>query len=499
MISTLSEFVKAPKSLLIAAAGHGKTQAIAECVQLCPVGKCQLILTHTHAGIASIKAKMRKLEVDVNKYHIETITSFAQQYVFAFARTDSLPEVTDKVYFHLVLDTALKLFSNPHILDVIRLSYSGLFVDEYQDCDETQHKIVMNLGRVLPTHILGDELQGIFGFNSELVDFERDLPDFIRFDLLRKPWRWYQEGNCKELGDRILDYRTRLMSDNKTIQLVSDSSSHIEVCLSHYEALDYNPKSNYYRQLAYLLRKYDSESLLVIFPSYKDEKGILRGQIWDRVKCKERFDISNRFLLVEAIDENAFYSNAKRIDDLIQGITRAKNKEKKICEVIEELSFSKTELNLWFERKNDYRLITRQKENRVKSDKLAEICNKFIEHPTKQGVLDLINFFRFDCGIKPKRHEIVSSILLSLNHHPDNEKTVFQSMRDLRNSIRKDGRKIQGRCIGTTLLTKGLEFDNVIILDAHRFEDSKNFYVAISRACKNLVIITKQSTLVFNT
>lgn len=70
-------------------------------------------------------------------------------------------------------------------------------------------------------------------------------------------------------------------------------------------------------------------------------------------------------------------------------------------------------------------------------------------------------------------------------------------MKEMRNVVRRGGRKIRGRCIGTTLLTKGLEFDTVIILDAHRFEDSKNFYVAISRACKNLVILSKEQTLHF--
>lgn len=60
------------------------------------------------------------------------------------------------------------------------------------------------------------------------------------------------------------------------------------------------------------------------------------------------------------------------------------------------------------------------------------------------------------------------------------------------------GRKIEGKCIGTTLLTKGLEFDTVIILYPERFEDKKNFYVAISRACKTLVFITSTNEIIFD-
>lgn len=98
--------------------------------------------------------------------------------------------------------------------------------------------------------------------------------------------------------------------------------------------------------------------------------------------------------------------------------------------------------------------------------------------------------------MKPKRREVVASLQHCLRNYPE-DMTVYEAMYETRNAIRRGGRKIQGRCIGTTLLTKGLEFDTVIVLDAHRFEDSKNFYVAISRACKRLVIISKTPTLHF--
>ena len=65
---TLTDFITEPKSLLIAPAGHGKTYAIASCIKLCPIGEKQLVLTHTHAGISSIKKKLQKLKVEDNKY-----------------------------------------------------------------------------------------------------------------------------------------------------------------------------------------------------------------------------------------------------------------------------------------------------------------------------------------------------------------------------------------------------------------------------------------------
>lgn len=49
------------------------------------------------------------------------------------------------------------------------------------------------------------------------------------------------------------------------------------------------------------------------------------------------------------------------------------------------------------------------------------------------------------------------SIQLALAHHT----TVNMAMKDIRNINRRVGRKIIGKCIGTTLLTKGLEFNSV--------------------------------------
>ena len=75
---------------------------------------------------------------------------------------------------------------------------------------------------------------------------------------------------------------------------------------------------------------------------------------------------------------------------------------------------------------------------------------------------------------------------------------MFEAMKLFKTRIRHQGRRFEGKCFGTTLLTKGREFDTVIIWDAHKFEDTKNFYVAISRACNKLIIITEFTSLNFN-
>ena len=68
-------------------------------------------------------------------------------------------------------------------------------------------------------------------------------------------------------------------------------------------------------------------------------------------------------------------------------------------------------------------------------------------------------------------------------------------MKKNRDVLRRVGRNIKGRCIGTTLLTKGLEFDVVIVLNAHLFTNPKHLYVALTRASKKLIVISQNSIL----
>lgn len=71
------EFICCNRGLLIAPAGHGKTTAIADCLLQCPKSSCQLVLTHTHAGIASLRNKFRKKDVPSSCYQLDTITGFS--------------------------------------------------------------------------------------------------------------------------------------------------------------------------------------------------------------------------------------------------------------------------------------------------------------------------------------------------------------------------------------------------------------------------------------
>ena len=63
----ISKFLSHPKALVVAPAGYGKTHFIVEAVKFCS-GK-SLILTHTHAGVASLRQKLNKEKFYHGKYN----------------------------------------------------------------------------------------------------------------------------------------------------------------------------------------------------------------------------------------------------------------------------------------------------------------------------------------------------------------------------------------------------------------------------------------------
>ncbi len=64
----IDTFFKAQKSMIIAPAGYGKTHTIITALKAFQETKKVLVLTHTHAGVASIRDKAKKEGVSPSKY-----------------------------------------------------------------------------------------------------------------------------------------------------------------------------------------------------------------------------------------------------------------------------------------------------------------------------------------------------------------------------------------------------------------------------------------------
>lgn len=488
-------FVGGRRTMLIAPAGYGKTHTIAECLKHTD-GK-QLVLTHTHAGVTSIKDKIRKSAIEPEKYSIETISSFAQKYSNAFCA--EIPDQDSKGYHAFVVHKAKDILTSPMVKRVLAASYTGLFVDEYQDCTKDQHRMVLALSDVLPTHILGDPMQGIFDFNGDAVDFETDLGEFDIFPELPIPHRWYQVGNNSELGDILKGYRERLASGQPLVLNSNPESGLYVVEVSSGDFL--KPQSKYRKGLDKLIRNPeenpDYDSLIIIVPEYLEIKSnddkVPKGDIKHRAQIRTQIDYSKSLKLLEAIDDKSFYAVAKKADSLIDGVVRARKKAIKIRKSVLDAVFYKTDLDKWFN--NEGLKNKKDAEDNKRSLEIQRKLEMFISTPTTARLHEIVLEAKNGLKLKYKRDEILFSLLRALNEAKQNNISVYEAMKIGRNTIRRSGRKIHGKCIGTTLLTKGLEFDTVAIMDAHRFECPKHLYVALTRCCKKLIIFTERTTL----
>lgn len=478
-MANLEEFLSKDKSMIIAPAGYGKTHTIMECLHLLGESKKCLILTHTHAGIASIKEKMQKGNIKPQKFAIDTISSFALRYSNAFHINKSeIPKAEDSGYFDFAIETSTKLFKTQPLQTVIKSSYSKLLVDEYQDCTGLQHKMILALSDILPTHILGDPLQGIFEFrNNTIVDMESDeemqgLNQNVQ--TLNTPWRWSQHGS-NDLGQSLSQIRELLLS-RSPINL-NDFRPHINSIIE-VENGYLQPVNDSNKAIWREINDRKVDSLLILHP--------ISTSVYPRITFIQRFN--NTVRLIESIDDKDFYTFSNHFDKQV-----GQNLISKILDFTKKIS-SKTVISQWF---NDNGLLKnkRSPEDKVVSQKLRDIIDLITQCNSSKGIADLITEITQLPNNKCYRTELKRDMIKALELAYAEGDTIYESMKKNRDILRRVGRNIKGRCIGTTLLTKGLEFDVVIVLNAHLFSSPKHLYVALTRASKKLIVISQTSIL----
>jgi DNA helicase-2/ATP-dependent DNA helicase PcrA len=198
---------------VVAPAGYGKTEAIADIVAGTSC-RC-LLLTHTLAGVDALRKRLREKGVKSHRYQLETIAAWSLRYAAAYPVTSGFPRLpTPRGHqWSTVYTAARKLLCGRSIDGVIQASYGLVLVDEYQDCSVDQHEIVGLLSGLVPTLIFGDPLQSIFDFAGEpTVRWQEDvLPAFPEIEELDTPWRWKNKKN-EPLADWLRIVRGDLLA-----------------------------------------------------------------------------------------------------------------------------------------------------------------------------------------------------------------------------------------------------------------------------------------------
>ena len=255
----LDKIIQMSSAAIIAPAGHGKTEMIADIVER-STGK-QLLLTHTNAGVDAIDKRLKKRKISAAKYTVTTIAAFCIKWCVSYDNTACFDKTLSPLnrrqaaaYYAQLYRGAKKIFETAWAGSVLKATYAGIVVDEYQDCIQIQHKIILAINNHLPVIVLGDPMQGIFSFAGDLVDWSH--LEFPIVNIETKPWRWSKYN--PELGEYLMTVREALLPTlskkncsiqidvkNKNVEVIAPANftgySHLRE-LSHFSSVVYITK-----------------------------------------------------------------------------------------------------------------------------------------------------------------------------------------------------------------------------------------------------------------
>jgi hypothetical protein len=442
-------------------AGCGKTEAIFRAVRDYSTGT-QLILTHTNAGVSALNKRFRENNVPTEKYHIETISGWAWGWVkkyplnSGYTVESELPNNNDWKNIYLAATTLIK---KEFVRYVINNSYVGVIVDEYQDCTCSMHNLFLALKNILSCRVLGDPLQGIFGFdeNDPLIDWDIVKSDFINeLGKLVVPHRWRKCGN-EQLGQWIIDNRSIFQANGSP----SFDGSPINT-----ENVDSRTIAS---KLISIAKIHTDDSICIIGPKHGNFQA---SHITTLVK--------HGFKLVESNE----LTRVKRLIEKLDSDIDIKEKGKAAFQFIKDC-FVGLNSHREFVEKILLGKLSRPPIIKIRKS-IYEDFNNGYEPKLLLTIIEYLNNNR----VLHKRVDSISCLKSVLSTHIDTGKNliiVFKREITARKYLNQRDRK---RVLGTTLLLKGLEFDHSVVLYDHsEWRNNKDLYVAISRGSKSVKIL----------
>jgi hypothetical protein len=457
------------RGCVISPAGCGKTEQVARAV-FHAKGR-RLILTHTLAGVDAIRKRLKKQEADPGHYQILTIAAWSLRIASAFPMRSGLSIMMPKVdeEYEAVCAAAVNLIKSGCIDGIIKASYSGVFVDEYQDCVRVQHELICALSNLIPCCIFGDPLQSIFGFRSDsLPEWNKEvLRTFPKVANLPKPWRWDLVGNS-ELGKWLLQCRDELCTKGQ-VDLRSGPST-----VQHLKIEGNSDPARYQNKVRLVMKALDKpegEKCIVIGNS-QHEGG--RAKLASKVKASTVEPVSCK-RLTKFVKELQTKQGQARLDlvlDLVKDVMLRADAAL-LKKAVKDVAEGKRR-----------KLTSRQAAcvEITRSEDLRPILHLLEEIPKQQkGWI--------------YRRELYSALCCALRGViTGTHESLVDAVWDVQNRRRHAGRRFGNRNIGSTLLVKGLEFDHVIIVDVETLK-LNDLYVALTRGSRSITVISESCIL----
>lgn len=459
------------RGTVTAPAGCGKTHLIATALSRHADAKPVLVLTHTNAGVAALRGRLDRKGVPSKAYRLSTIDGWAMRLISTFpVRSAHDPDIlklaTPRTDYPEIRAAAATLLKAGHIRDVLAASYARLIVDEYQDCSIRQHAVVAYAAQTLPTCVLGDPLQAIFGFgHDELANWKEHVCAYFPLaGELTTPWRWINAG-AEQLGQWLLEVRSKLLRGEPVdLRAAPTSVTWVE--------LD-GTRDHERRLTAARVRPPDATGSVLII-----------GDSMNPASQRQFASQTPGAIAIEAVDLRDLVSFAQTFD------LAAANALEQLAQFAQNVMTGVSAADLVRRVDSLIRGTARNPPTDVERSALA-----FVRTPSHRAAANLLSEMSKEGGVRTHRPAVLRACIKALQLCDGIDGLSFQDAAiRMREQNRLIGRPLPKRAVGSTLLLKGLEADVAVILNAADL-DARNLYVAMTRGSKLLTVCSPTPVL----
>jgi hypothetical protein len=453
-----------------APAGCGKTQLIADSLRVQGTSKLALVLTHTNAGKAALQKRLQRASVAPDAYRVATIDGWAMRLIAAFpGRSGHDPNIlkleNPRTDYPAIRLAAWHLLAAGHLNDALQATYSRLIVDEYQDCSEAQHGIVDWAATAVPTCVLGDPMQAIFGFGgNQLVDWPTTvLRQFPSVGQLQTPWRWRNAGT-ERLGHWLLAARASLEAG----QGVDLRNAPPEVTWVQLDSANAHQR----RLVAATTRsgRADGDVLIIGDSTNRRSQQQVASQT-PGATTVEAVDLADLTDFGRSFDLSAHDALDRLVTFGCQLMTNAAGPE--LLRRVESLL---------------------QGTARKEASTAEAAAMAFKTAPTLPSAAIAITELSRQLDVRVYRPEVMRACLSALEIASSQGCSLHAATVQVRERYRHRGRPVSRRAVGSTLLLKGLEADVVVVLNPESM-DARHLYVALTRGATRVVVCSQTSVL----
>lgn len=440
-------------------AGCGKTEAIVRTIGTYCSGR-QLVLTHTHAGVDALKQRFRHLSVPKTKYHVDTIAGWSWGWIRKYPINACYTGSTEIAQWNDVYAAMSMLLQKDFVKLGVLNSYTGVIVDEYQDCTVPMHELIVQLKALLPCRVLGDDLQGIFGFRDDPLIGWPDVTGEFANDLgaLQTPHRWVKANN-EELGRWLLGTRSGFRQEQEP----------------DYGGSPIDRRTVRYAELG--------PQLISLTHEKRGRICVIRPKARPLAARIETTLVNNNYRVLEPNELSALRSLILPLSD---GLLTEKSDA-----ALEFLT--RAHGGLSGDDKAFFKKILRGEDQRPRRADRRILCENHTSGTTPQLLFDLIEYTERIDRSSCKLSESVSALKCIVEEHREKGTDLKTLYADEIGKRKYQSRSNVYRCIGSTLLVKGLEFDHVIILRGSDWQRSwgnhKDLYVALTRGSKTTTLM----------